>query len=102
MRACYFCAGGFDLRVGVGAELLVEGETDGLDGDVGVAVAFEEGAVGGGLVWCGGGGESVVGVPEDARGDVAAAADGDHEVGFEVIEDLLRGILAELVHLGSC
>lgn len=38
-------------------------------------------------------------VPQDARGDVATAADGDHEVGFEVIEDLVGGSLAQLVHL---
>lgn len=38
-------------------------------------------------------------IPEDARGDVASAADGDHEVGLEVIEDLVRGFLAQLVHL---
>lgn len=39
-------------------------------------------------------------VPEDSRGDVTAAANGDHEVGLEIIEDLVRGFLAELVDLG--
>ena len=38
-------------------------------------------------------------IPEDARGNVASAADGDHQVWLEVIEDLLSGALAELVHL---
>jgi hypothetical protein len=28
-------------------------------------------------------------VPEDASGDVASTADGDHEVGLELIEDLV-------------
>ena len=73
-----FCAGLLDLVVG--GEGLVEGEADCLDGDVWVAGLFEEGA-------------------EDAGGDVAAAADGDHEVGFEVGEDAVGGILAEFVHL---
>jgi hypothetical protein len=31
---------------------------------------------------------------QDSRGDVAAAADGDHEVWLELIEDLGRGLLA--------
>lgn len=61
-------------------EGLVEGEADGLDGDVGAVVALEEGA-------------------EDAGGDVAAAADGDHEVGLAGGEDLAGGLLAELVDL---
>lgn len=38
-------------------------------------------------------------VPQDARGDVATAANGDHESGLELIEDLFCGFLAELVHL---
>jgi hypothetical protein len=42
--ACDFCAGGFDFRVGAGAELFVEGQTDGLDGDVGGAGLLEEGS----------------------------------------------------------
>jgi hypothetical protein len=45
LRAGYFCAGGFDVGVGGGVEGFVEGEADGLDGDVGSAGLFEEGAV---------------------------------------------------------
>ena len=64
---------GAGLLDGVGSgEGFVEGETDGLDGDVGAAGAFEEGA-------------------EDAGGDVAAAADGDHEVWLEGGEDVRGG-----------
>lgn len=62
------------------AEGLVERQADGLDGDVGAARLFEEG-------------------PQDARGHVAPAADGDHEVGLEVVEDVGGGLLAELVDL---
>ena len=39
-------------------------------------------------------------VPQNARGDVTPAADGDHEVRLEVIEDLVCRLLAELVNLG--
>lgn len=53
---------------GVGAEGLVERETDGLDGDVGVAGFLEEGA-------------------QNACRHVATAANGDHEVRGEVIEN---------------
>ena len=53
-----------------------------MDGDVGAAGAFEEGA-------------------EDAGGDVAAAADGDHEVGLEGGEDLGGGGLTQFVDLGG-
>ena len=62
------------------AEGLVEREADGLDGDVGAAGLLEEGA-------------------QDAGGHVAPAADGDHEVGLEVVEDVGGGLLAELVDL---
>ena len=43
------CARRFDFRVC--AELLVEGEADGLDGDVGGAGSLEEGSVVGMLGW---------------------------------------------------
>ena len=68
-----FCGEGF-----------VEGKADGLDGYVGAGAAgpFEEGA-------------------EDAGGDVAAAADGDHEVWLEGGEDVRSGGLAEFVDLGE-
>lgn len=62
------------------AEGLVERQADGLDGDVGAAGLLEEGA-------------------QDAGGHVAPAADGDHEVGLEVVEDVRGGLLAELVDL---
>ena len=90
----HFCAGGFnDLIIingrgrggrvgGSGREGFVEGETNGLDGYVGGAGPFEEGA-------------------EDAGGDVAAAADGDHEVWVEGGEGGGGGGLAEFVDLSG-
>lgn len=72
-------AGLLDDAVGA-AEGLVERQADGLDGDVGAARLLEEG-------------------PQDARGHVAPAADGDHEMGLEVVEDVGGGLLAELVDL---
>lgn len=63
-------------------QLLVERQTDGLDGDVGRSGALEEGA-------------------QHTCGDVAAAADGDHELRVELIEDLGRSFLAELVDLAG-
>ena len=65
---------------GIGGELLVEGEADGLDRDVGAAGLLEEG-------------------PEDTGRDVAAATNGDHQMGLEVGEDLGSRLLAQLVHL---
>lgn len=62
------------------AQGLVERQADGLDGDVGAAGLLEERA-------------------QDAGGHVAAAADGDHEVGLEVVEDVGGGLLTELVDL---
>jgi hypothetical protein len=44
LRARYFCAGRFNVWVAGGAELFVQGEADGLDGDVGCAGFLEEGA----------------------------------------------------------
>ena len=38
-------------------------------------------------------------IPQDARGHVASAANRDHEIGLEVIEDLLCRLLAVLVDL---
>ena len=51
-----------------------------MDGDVGAAGAFEEGA-------------------EDSGGNVAAAADGDHEVWLEGGEDVGGRGLTQLVYL---
>ena len=68
-----------------------------MDGDVGGAGAFEERSADISLA------NMVVGVegssPEDARGDVAAAADCDYEVRLEVVEDALGCCLALLVDL---
>lgn len=92
------CAGdlGTGDFLGVAAtEILVEGQADGLDGDVGITLALEERparrvkSVQGPLLY------SVVSldVPEDASGDVATAADGDHKVRVEGIQDLIgRGL----------
>lgn len=38
-------------------------------------------------------------VPQNARWDVASTANGDHELRLEVIQDALRRVLAQLVHL---
>lgn len=64
------------------AEGLVEGEADGLDRNVGGPRLFEKGA-------------------EDAGRDIAATADGDHELGLEFGEQLAGGALAELMDLVS-
>jgi hypothetical protein len=69
--------GGLDFIV---AKRLVEGETDSLDGDVGSSALLEERS-------------------EDSSRDVATTADGDQELGLEVGEKLLSGLLAHLVHL---
>jgi hypothetical protein len=100
--ACYFCAGGFDFRVAA-AELLVEREANGLDGDVGATRLLEEGSEGLLVDGSWGGSKDEKSIPQDARGDVATAANGDHKVGLEFIEDLLCSFLAELVDLcGGC
>lgn len=71
------CANLLDLAV---AERLVQREADGLDGDVGGSGLLEERA-------------------QDTRRDVAAAADGDHELRLEILEDFGSGLLAQLVDL---
>lgn len=38
-------------------------------------------------------------IPQNARRDVASAANSDHEVGLELIKDLVSCLLAELVDL---
>lgn len=62
------------------AEGLVERQANSLDRDVGAAGLLEEGS-------------------QDAGGHITTAADGDHEVGLEVVEDVRGGLLAELVDL---
>lgn len=59
---------------------LVQRQADGLDGDVGAAGLLEETA-------------------QDARGNVSAAANGNHELRLEGGEDGRGGFLAELVDL---
>ena len=76
-------ADGLDLDVDGLGQALVQGQADGLDGDVGAAGLLEERA-------------------QDAGGHVAAAADGDHQLRLEVGQDLRRGLLAQLVHLLFC
>lgn len=80
--------------------MLVEGETDGLDGDVGAAGLLEEGSRVVTLASCIFGVQGTRGgLPQNARRDVASTANGDHEVGLELIEDLLGRLLTELVDL---
>lgn len=38
-------------------------------------------------------------IPQNARGDIASTANSDHEIGLELIEDLVSCLLAELVNL---
>lgn len=66
----------------VGSQLLVQGKTNGLDRNVGVAGFLEEGA-------------------EDTCRYVTATADSDHKLGLEVCEDVLGGLFAEVVHLDA-
>ena len=67
------------LNLGIATELLVEGETNSLDGDVGRAGLLEEGS-------------------QDTGGDVATTADSDDQLGLE-LEELDGGLLAQVVHL---
>lgn len=92
------CAG--DLGTGdllgiTTAKILVERETDGLDGNVGVAGALEERSKRSAYarVWF------IVDVPENASRDVTTTTDGDHQVGVEVLEDVLGRGLAQFVDL---
>lgn len=80
LRARHRLAGLLD--VGIRGKLLVEGEADRLDRDVGAARALEERA-------------------EDARRHVATAADGDDQLRVERVEELGGGFLAEFVDLGG-
>lgn len=68
------------LNLGVVSELLVQGQTNGLDGDVGRAGLLEERS-------------------EDAGGNVTTTSDSNHELGLEIGEQLGGGLLAELVYL---
>ena len=40
-------------------------------------------------------------IPQDARRDITSAANSDHKVGLEVIEDLVRRFLAEFMNLSE-
>jgi hypothetical protein len=68
------------LDLGVGTERLVQRKANSLDGNVRAAGGLEERS-------------------ENARGDVATTADGDHEVRLALIENARAGLLAQLVHL---
>jgi hypothetical protein len=68
------------LDLGVGTERLVQRKANSLDGNVRAAGGLEERS-------------------ENARGDVATTADGDHEVRLALIENARPGLLAQLVHL---
>lgn len=70
----------FDVLVARVGQLFIQRQTDSLDGDVWAARLLKEG-------------------PQDARGDVTAASDCNHQVRLEVVEDLGRSLLAQLVHL---
>jgi hypothetical protein len=39
------------------------------------------------------------GVPKNTSRHISTTADGDHEVGVEVLQDSVGGLLAQLVHL---
>jgi hypothetical protein len=92
----HFGAGFFDRAVF--AEVFVEGEADGLDGDVGGAGLFDEGASFG-VLDVGRAGKEKEDGPKDTGRDVASATDGDHEVRSEVMEDAFGGGLAQFVYL---
>lgn len=72
--------GAGDLNLRVSTEGLVEREADGLDGDVGRVGLLEERS-------------------QDTGRDVAAATDGDHELGLEVGQKLDGSLLAHLMDL---
>lgn len=61
-------------------EFLVQGEADGLDGNVGGAGGLQEGS-------------------EDAGWNVTTTSDGNHEMRLEVIKDLLPSLLTKFVDL---
>lgn len=63
-----------------GGKLLVQRQPDGLDGDIGRTGLLQERS-------------------QDARRYIATAADGDHELRLEFMEDARGGFLAELVDL---
>lgn len=72
--------GSGSLNLGIVSELLVQGQANGLDGDVGGAGLLEERS-------------------EDAGGNVTTTSDGNHELGLELREQLGSRLLAELVYL---
>jgi hypothetical protein len=101
LGACDLCANLFD---GVSTKLFVEGETDGLDRNVGMAGLFEKRAIDTLLVksfsWtcCE---TACMDVPKDSSWDVSSSTDGYDEVWTQVIEDLSSGSLAHFVHLSN-
>lgn len=70
------------LDLGILAEGLVQGQANGLDGNVGRPGPLEERS-------------------QDPGGNVAAAADGNHELGLELAQKTVGRLLAQLVDLGA-
>lgn len=104
LRAGYLGAGRFG---GLGRiarrEGFVQGETDGLDRNVGRVGSFEKGS--GGRRWRRSAAGRTVekrpswGAPKYAGRNVTAAADGNYKVRLEVIENAIRGRLAQFMYL---
>lgn len=70
------------LNLGILAERLVQRQADSLNGDIGRAGLLEERS-------------------QDTGGDVAAAADGNHQLGLELTQKTVGRLLAQLVDLES-
>ncbi len=102
--------GAGDLLGITAAEILVEGQTDGLDGDVGVTGTLEERSIrermlalwistAAGLCACAQDSSSGHDIPENAGRNVTTTTDSDHEVRVELLEDGVSRLLAQVVHL---
>lgn len=98
------CAGHLGARHLLGiatAKILVEGQTNSLNRDVGVTGSLEEGSVCGvgrlGLRICIG--IERMDIPEDASRNIATATDGNHQVRGILLQDSTCRLLAELVNL---
>lgn len=46
-----------------------------------------------------GGVEAIAHVPKNSSRDIASTSDCDHEIGMDLLEDFVGGLLAQLVHL---
>ena len=98
------CAGHLGARDFLGiatAKILVEGQTNSLDRDVGITRTLEEGSV------CGDGrlglriciGLERMDIPKDTSGNIATTANRDHQVRGGLLQDSTCRLLAELVNL---